>query len=76
MAGNRVTTPDSSVAAPAEHEPDRLAEALSRQGDGEAHDRGLIVERLGWTPEQRLDANTSFLRLYAELRPDGPLIHE
>jgi hypothetical protein len=42
--------------------------------EGEAHDRGLIVERLGWTPEQRLDANTAFLRFYLSVRPQGPLL--
>lgn len=61
---------------PSEPDSDRLRPTLSRQGDGEAHDLGLIVERLGWTPEERLAANNSFLRLYAELRPDGPLIRE
>jgi hypothetical protein len=33
-----------------------------------------IVERLAWTPEQRLDANTAFLRFYLSARPDGPII--
>lgn len=42
--------------------------------EGEAHDRGLIVERLGWTPEQRLDANTAFVRFYLSVRPQGPLL--
>lgn len=42
--------------------------------EGEAHDRGLIVERLGWTPEQRLDANSAFLRFYLCVRPQGPLL--
>ena len=50
-----------------------LIEALHRQADGD-HDRGLIVERLGWTPARRLDANTAFLRFYHAVRPDGPLI--
>lgn len=53
---------------------DPLLEALGRQQDGDDHDRGLIVERLGWTPEQRLDANAAFLRLYLSVRPQGPLI--
>jgi hypothetical protein len=60
-------------AAPGE---DALVEALQRQADGDHHDRGLIVERLGWTPEQRLEANAAFLRLYASVRPQGPLIRE
>jgi hypothetical protein len=54
-------------------EPTRLAAGQ----DGEAadeHDRGLIVERLAWTPAQRLDANTAFLRFYLSIRPDGPLL--
>ena len=55
---------------------DRLREALERQEDGEAHDRGLIVERLAWTPEQRLEANAAFLRFYLTIRPEGPLIRE
>ena len=41
---------------------------------GEEHDLGLIAERLTWTPAQRLDANTAFLRFYLSIRPDGPLI--
>jgi hypothetical protein len=41
---------------------------------GEEHDLGLIAERLAWTPAQRLDANTAFLRFYLSIRPDGPLI--
>lgn len=41
---------------------------------GDEHDLGLIVERLGWTPEQRLDANTAFLRFYLSVCPEGPLI--
>ena len=56
---------------------DALREALECQGgDDEAHDRGLIVERLGWTPEQRLEANAAFLRFFLEVRPEGPLIRE
>jgi hypothetical protein len=39
---------------------DVLSRALSLQGDAEAHDRGLIVERLAWTPEQRLEAKRGF----------------
>jgi hypothetical protein len=55
---------------------DVLREALERQENGEAHDRGLIVERLSWTPEQRLEANAAFLRFLLEVRPEGPLIRE
>lgn len=40
----------------------------------EDHDLALIVERLAWTPEQRLDANTAFVRFYLGMRPEGPLI--
>ena len=57
-------------------ETDLLAKALREQADGEAHDRGLIVERLAWTPAQRLDANAAFVRFYLGLRPQGPLIRE
>ena len=66
-----------------EHEPgqemleaDVLRRELRRQGDDEAHDRGLIVERLAWSPEQRLEANAAFLRFYLDARPGGPLIRE
>jgi hypothetical protein len=54
---------------------DALREAIART-TGEDHDRGLIVERLAWTPEQRLDAHTAFLRFYASVRPDGPVIRD
>jgi hypothetical protein len=57
-------------------ESDLLREALERQRDDEAHDRSLIVERLAWTPEQRLEANAAFLRFYLSVRPEGPLIRE
>jgi hypothetical protein len=50
--------------------PDRL----HATDTGEEHDLGLIAERLTWTPAQRLDANTAFLRFYLSIRPDGPLI--
>jgi hypothetical protein len=53
-----------------------LSEALRRQEGGESHDLGLIVERLAWTPAQRLDANTAFLRFYLAVRPTGPLIRD
>lgn len=58
----------------AEQRSNVLTEALRRQADGDDHDRGLIVERLGWTPEQRLDAHTAFLRFYQAIRPEGPLV--
>ncbi len=51
-----------------------LRVALRHQGDDDAHDRALIVERLSWTPEERLRANTAFLRFYFAARPSGPLI--
>jgi hypothetical protein len=51
-------------------------DALRRQAETDAHDRSLIVERLAWTPEQRLAANTAFLRFYFGVRPQGPLIRE
>ena len=57
-------------------ETDSLQQALKRQEDSESHDRSLIVERLGWTPEQRLEANAAFLRFYLSIRPEGPLIRE
>ena len=53
---------------------DTVVEALRRHADDNDHDRALIVERLAWTPEQRLDANASFLRWYFSIRPQGPLI--
>ena len=53
-----------------------LEKALERQKDVDSHDRGLIVERLEWTPDQRLEANAAFVRFYLEVRPEGPLIRE
>lgn len=53
---------------------DEVLEALRRQRDDDAYDRSLIVERLAWTPEQRLEANAAFLRFYFSVRPQGPLI--
>lgn len=50
--------------------------ALAQQSDDDAHDRSLIRERLEWTAAQRLDANTSFLRFYLSIRPDGPIIRD
>jgi hypothetical protein len=61
---------------PTSNQADALREALERQGDGDEHDRGLILERLGWTPEQRLEANAAFLRFYLAVRPDGPLVRD
>ena len=55
-------------------ENDLLTRALQAQADEEAHDRGLIVERLAWTPQERLEANASFVRFYLSVRPEGPLI--
>jgi hypothetical protein len=54
---------------------ERLQQALKRT-TGDEHDAGLIVERLAWTPEQRLEANAAFLRFYSTVRPSGPLIRE
>lgn len=51
-----------------------LFSALRVQSDALAHDRSLILERLSWTPEQRLHANTAFVRFYRAIRPEGPLI--
>ena len=51
-----------------------LARALERQTDGDDHDAGLIVERLSWTPEQRLRANEAFLRFYQAARPSGSVL--
>lgn len=53
-----------------------LERALAKQASGDDHDLGLIVERLAWTPEQRLEANAAFLRFYSAVRPAGPLIRE
>jgi hypothetical protein len=56
---------------------DALERALAKQASGEDHDLGLIIERLTWTPEQRLEANAAFLRVYQALRPTGqPLLRE
>ena len=59
-----------------EPESEAWLEALRQQEGEEAHDRSLIVERLSWTPEQRLDANAAFLRFYWNVRPEGPLIRD
>jgi hypothetical protein len=53
-----------------------LERALDRQQEDGAHDLSLIVERLSWSPEQRLDANAAFVRFYLSVRPEGPLIRE
>ena len=53
-----------------------LQRALAKQASGDDHDVGLIVERLAWTPEERLEANAAFLRFYQAVRPAGPLIRE
>ena len=54
-----------------------IRDALRRQRDDpEVHDRSMIVERLAWTPEERLEANAAFLRFYLSLRPEGPLIRD
>jgi len=51
-----------------------VREAVRRQHeDPEDHDRSLIAIRLGWTPEERLEANAAFVRWYLTVRPDGPL---
>lgn len=57
-------------------EREALRRALANQASEDAHDLGLIVERLAWTPEQRLDANEAFVNFYLSVRPEGPLIHE
>jgi hypothetical protein len=64
------------MAEPTDRDAARLREAMERQKDDLFHDRSLIVERLAWTPEQRLEANAAFLRFYLSVRPEGPLIRE
>jgi hypothetical protein len=64
------------VADRMDSEIDVQREVLRQMVDDEAHDRGLIVERLAWTPEERLEAHAAFLRLYWSIRPQGPLIGE
>lgn len=59
-----------------DHDPEVWREVLGRQRDEDEHDRGLILERLRWTPDQRLAANTAFLRFYLAARPTGPLISD
>jgi hypothetical protein len=63
--------PDSDPRNPAT---DAASDRQRATDTGEEHDLGLIAERLTWTPAQRLDANTAFLRFYLSIRPDGPLI--
>jgi hypothetical protein len=50
--------------------------ALTKQTSDRDHDAGLIVERLQWTPEARLEANAAFLRFYCAARPAGPLMRD
>lgn len=64
------------MANPASPDDDALRAALAQQHDSDAHDRSLILERLAWTPEQRLQANAAFLRFYRAARPSGPLIRD
>lgn len=64
------------LAAVTGQDDESLSDALRLQGDGDARDRGLIVERLGWTPKERLDANAAFLRFYLSVRPEGSLLPE
>ena len=61
---------DARAASTAEE----LIALIRRQRAGDDHDRGLIIERLAWTPEQRLEANAEFLRFYLTMRPGGPLV--
>ena len=55
---------------------DAVREALGRQADPDEHDRGLIRERLAWSPDERLTANASFVRFYLSLRPEGPRLRD
>lgn len=55
-----------------ELEDDLFTRVLQAQADGDTHDRSLIVERLAWTPEERLDVNASFVRFYLSVRSEGP----
>ena len=57
-------------------ETDAQREAQRQFADEEGHDRSLIVERLAWTPEERLEAHAAFLRWYWSVRPEGPVIRE
>lgn len=67
---------DQQMSQSTRSQQDAIREALEKQGETETHDRSLIVERLSWTPEQRLEANAAFLRFYLSVRPEGPLIRE
>jgi len=53
-----------------------IAEALRRQADPDEHERGLIRERLGWSPDERLEANAALVRFYLSVRSDGPLLRD
>ncbi len=66
---------DHDIFPPASGTPEPAGPAAPHPGaEGDEHDRGLIVERLAWSPEERLDANASFVRFYLSVRPQGPLI--
>jgi hypothetical protein len=52
-----------------------VREAVRRQHeDPDEHDRSLIAERLRWTPDERLEANATFVRWYLAIRTTGPLL--
>lgn len=53
-----------------------VSDALRRQADPDEHDRGLIEERLDWSPDQRLEANAALVRFYLSIRPEGPLLRD
>ncbi len=53
-----------------------VREALRRQADPDEHDRSLIRERLAWSPDERLEANTTLVRFYLSIRPDGPRLRD
>lgn len=48
-----------------------LAAILERMATAvDDHYRDLIVERLGWTPQERFDANVAIVRCYQSVREE------
>ena len=50
--------------------------ALLSQADPGSDDLALIRARLRWTPQERLEANASFVRFCLTARPQGPLLRD
>ena len=75
MAGIvRVSPPDAEAPSGFAHDDAALRSALAKQADADADERSLILERLRWSPEERLAANAAFVNFVLSVRPEGPLL--